>query len=110
MSGHSLRVGAAQSLRAAGATMVDLMAAGRWKRVDTVACYTREQDAASGAVACLRYGVVPLPLRRRATMPALLCEPGVTSREWKRRRKDAKRARKAERGTRKKAQKALARA
>ena len=83
--------------------MVDLMAAGRWTRVDTVARYTREQDAASGAVACLRYGAVPLPLRRRATMPASLCESGVARREWKRRRKDAKRARKAERRAGKKA-------
>ena len=60
VSGHSLRVGAGQSLRAAGATMAELMAAGRWTRVDTVARYTREQDAASGAVACLRHGAVPL--------------------------------------------------
>ncbi|MCY3812931.1 MAG: tyrosine-type recombinase/integrase [Gammaproteobacteria bacterium] len=110
VSGHSLRVGAAQSLRAAGATIVDLMAAGRWTRADTVARYTREQDAASGAVACLRYGAVSLSLRRRATMSALLCESGVTRREWKRRRKDAKRARKADRRADKKAQKALARA
>lgn len=72
-----------------------------------MAHYTREQDAASGAVACLRYGVVPLPLRRRATMPAVLCETGITKREWKRRRKDAKRARKAERRVQKKLGKSL---
>ena len=110
VSGHSLRIGAAQSLRAAGATMVDLMAAGRWKRADTVAHYTREQDAASGAVACLRYGAVPLPLRRRATRRTSLCESDVSRREWKRQRKEAKRATRAERRAGKKAQKALARA
>ena len=42
-----------------GASMMDLMAAGRWKRADTVAGYTRGQDAARGAVACLRYGAAP---------------------------------------------------
>ena len=96
ISGHSLRVGAAQSLRAAGATMAELMAAGRWTRVDTVARYTSEQDAASGVVACLRYGAAPLSLRRRATMRMALKEPNMTRREWKRRRKERKRARRAE--------------
>ena len=37
--------------------------AGRWKRVETMARYTRTQDAAVGPVARLRYGVVP-PKRR----------------------------------------------
>ncbi len=94
VSGHSLRVGSAQSLRAAGATLAELMAAGRWTRVDTVALYTREQDAASGPVACLRYGATPLPLRRRATMPVSLGESRVTRREVKQLRKDSERARK----------------
>lgn len=57
VSGHSLRVGAAQSLRDAGATTPELLAAGRWKRVETMAHYTRAQEAKSGPVACLRYGV-----------------------------------------------------
>ena len=65
VSGHSLRVGAAQSLRDAGAKMPELMAAGRWERVETVACYTSTQDAAAGPVARLRYGVVPVDGRRR---------------------------------------------
>lgn len=57
VSGHSFRVGAAQSLRDAGATVPELMSVGRWKRIETMARYTREQDAAVGPVARLRYGV-----------------------------------------------------
>lgn len=60
VSGHSLRVGTAQSLRDAGATTAELMVAGRWKRVETMAGYIRTQDAASGPVARLRYGAIPL--------------------------------------------------
>lgn len=59
ISGHSLRVGAAQSLRDAGATVPELLAAGRWKRVETMARYTSTQEAAAGPVARLRYGVEP---------------------------------------------------
>ena len=59
ISGHSLRVGAAQSLRDAGATMPELLTAGRWKRVETMAQYTSAQEAAVGPVARLRYGVEP---------------------------------------------------
>ena len=69
VSGHSLRVGAAQSLRDAGATIPELMAAGRWERVETVACYTSTQDAATGPVARLRYGVVPQDGSRRPQNP-----------------------------------------
>ena len=59
VSGHSLRVGSAQSLRDAGATVTELMDAGRWSRVETMAGYVRAQDAAFGPVARLRFGVVP---------------------------------------------------
>lgn len=59
VSSHSLRVGSAQSLRERGATMAQLMDAGRWTRTDTVAHYTRAQDAEFGTVAQLRFGVVP---------------------------------------------------
>ena len=96
ISGHSLRV---------GATMAELMAAGRWTQVETVARYTREQDAASGPVGCLRYGALP---PRRATMPAWLDEQEITRRESKRRRKEAKRAEKKARRAAKKARKELA--
>lgn len=58
-SGHSPRVGSAQSLRRDGAESPELMAAGRWERIETMALYTRVQDAAMGAVARYRYGVVP---------------------------------------------------
>ena len=58
-SGHSPRVGAAQSLRRRGAELPELMAAGRWQRPETMALYTRVQDAALGPVARYRYGAVP---------------------------------------------------
>ena len=56
ISGHSLRVGAAQSLAAAGASVVDMQTAGRWKSPEMPARYARGQLAARGAVARLRYG------------------------------------------------------
>ncbi len=59
VSGHSLRVGSAQSLRDRGATTEDLMEAGRWSRVETMVGYVRAQDAALGPMARFRYGVEP---------------------------------------------------
>ncbi len=59
VSGHSLRVSSAQSLRDRGTTTTDLMTAGRWNRVETMVGYVREQDAAFGPMARLRYGVEP---------------------------------------------------
>ena len=56
VSGHSLRVGAAQSLAAAGASVVEMQQAGRWKSPDMPGRYARGQLAARGAVARLRYG------------------------------------------------------
>ena len=56
ISGHSLRVGAAQSLAKAGASVVEMQAAGRWKSPQMPAHYAREQEAERGAVARLRYG------------------------------------------------------
>ncbi len=56
ISGHSLRVGSAQSLSAAGARLLDLQLAGRWTSADTVAHYCRGQRAGQGAVARLRHG------------------------------------------------------
>ena len=55
VSGHSLRVGSAQSLAAAGAGLVDLQQAGDWKAPQMPARYARHQFAARGAVAKLRY-------------------------------------------------------
>ena len=57
VSGHSFRVGAAQSLRAAGTDTPELMAAGRWNRIETMVRYIRTQNASTGPVARLRYGV-----------------------------------------------------
>lgn len=57
VSGHSLRVGAAQSLVAAGASLVDLQQVGGWKSPDMPAHYARHLLPARGAVARLRYSV-----------------------------------------------------
>ena len=55
VSGHSLRVGSAQSLVAAGAGLVELQEAGDWQTPTMPAHYARHQLAARGAVAKLRY-------------------------------------------------------
>lgn len=57
ISGHSPRVGSAQSLLSAGATLVDLQRAGRWASPDMPGHYCQGQLAAQGAVARLRYGL-----------------------------------------------------
>jgi len=44
-SGHSARVGMAQDLAAAGATLAELMQAGRWQSSSMPALYTRSQAA-----------------------------------------------------------------
>ena len=56
VSGHSLRVGAAQSLAAAGASVVEMQVAGRWQSPVMPGRYARGELAARGAVARLRYG------------------------------------------------------
>ena len=56
ISGHSLRVGAAQSLAAAGASLVDMQTAGRWTSPAMPGHYARGQLAGRGAVARFRYG------------------------------------------------------
>ena len=53
VSGHSFRVGTAQSLSQSGASLVELQNAGRWKSPDMPAHYTRRQEAGKGAVARL---------------------------------------------------------
>ena len=55
VSGHSLRVGSAQSLAAAGAGLVELQEAGDWQAPTMPAHYARHQLAARGAGAKLRY-------------------------------------------------------
>ena len=56
VSGHSLRVGAAQSLAANGASVVEMQVAGRWKSPSMPGRYAQGELAARGAVARLRYG------------------------------------------------------
>ena len=56
VSGHLLRVGGAQSLAAAGASVVEMQTAGRWQSPSMPGRYVRGQLATRGAVAKLRYG------------------------------------------------------
>ena len=54
ITGHSFRVGAAQSLTARGATLVELQIAGRWQSADMVAHYARKVAVSQSCVARLR--------------------------------------------------------
>lgn len=54
-SGHSLRIGSAMSLVRAGASLVETQQAGRWASPLMPALYARNETAARGAVARLRY-------------------------------------------------------
>ena len=56
ISGHSLRVGSAVSLLQAGASVVDLQVAGRWKSTQMPAHYARAELAEQGAIARFKYG------------------------------------------------------
>ncbi len=56
VSGHSLRVGSAQSLATAGASLVEMQIAGRWRSPAMPGRYAQGQLAKQGAVARLRYG------------------------------------------------------
>ncbi len=56
VSGHSPRVGSAQSLAAAGASLVEMQTAGRWQSPAMPGRYARAEFAGRGAVARLRYG------------------------------------------------------
>ncbi len=55
VSGHSLRVGAAQSLAQAGASLVEMQQAGRWESPSMPGHYARAELASRGVVARLRY-------------------------------------------------------
>ena len=55
VSGHSLRIGSAESLAERGATLVQLQNAGRWSNSQMPAHYTRKQAASKSAVARLFY-------------------------------------------------------
>ena len=56
ISGHSLRVGSAQSLAQRGASLVELQQAGRWTSPHMPGRYVRGQLASRGPVARIRYG------------------------------------------------------
>ena len=51
ISGHSLRVGSAVSLAQAGASVIDMQNAGRWKSPQIPAHYAKAELAERGAVA-----------------------------------------------------------
>ena len=55
VSGHSLRIGGAQSLAAGGASLAEMQTAGRWTSPQMPGHYARGQLAARGAVARIRY-------------------------------------------------------
>ena len=57
VSGHSLRIGAAQSLAERDVSLAELQRAGRWKSPAMPGYYVRGQEASRGAVARLRGGV-----------------------------------------------------
>lgn len=57
VSGHSLRVGSAQSLATAGASLVEMQVAGRWQSPAMPGRYAQGQLAKRGAIARLRYGL-----------------------------------------------------
>ena len=56
ISGHSLRVGSAVSLAQAGATVVDMQVAGRWKSSQMPAHYAKAEIAERGAIARFKDG------------------------------------------------------
>ena len=75
VSGHSLRVGSAQSLAAAGAGLVELQEAGDWQAPTMPAHYARHQFAAP------RPAVLPAFKGRPSTtrLPAYPCPGRVLS-------------------------------
>lgn len=56
ISGHSLRVGSAVSLAQAGASVVDMQVAGRWKSSTMPAHYAKAELAERGAIARFKEG------------------------------------------------------
>ena len=55
ISGHSLRIGSAISLAQAGASVVEMQVAGRWKSPQMPAYYARAELAEQGAIARFKY-------------------------------------------------------
>ena len=55
IGGHSLRVGSARDLAAAGASVAELQQAGGWRSPATPGVYIRREAAARGPIARRRY-------------------------------------------------------
>ena len=56
ISGHSLRIGSAVSLAQAGASVMNMQVAGRWKSPQMPAHYARAELIEQGAIARFKYG------------------------------------------------------
>ena len=56
ISGHSLRIGSVVSLAQAGASVVNMQVAGRWKSPQMPAHYARAESVEQGAIARYKYG------------------------------------------------------
>ena len=56
ISGHSLRVGSAVSLAQAGASVVDMQTAGRWRNPERPVHYASAELAVRGAIALFKCG------------------------------------------------------
>ena len=63
ISGHSLRIGSAISLAQAGASVVDMQTAGRWKNSQMPGHYASAELAERGAIARFKDGVKGYPKR-----------------------------------------------
>ena len=70
VSGQSLRVGMAQTLAAAGASVVEMQQAGRWKSPQMPAHYARGERAGRNAVARLVHGVPSCGWNQASGVPA----------------------------------------
>lgn len=76
VSGHSLRIGAAQSLAEDGTSLAELQKEGRWKSASMPARYVRGQEAARGAVARLRGRAAKKPKKVLAPPEIAVLESG----------------------------------
>ena len=94
VSGHSLRVGSAQSLRERGATTADLMTAGRWRRVETMAatCVSRTRRLVRW-LGCATASSCQMVGEAARTLAARRGRPNVNEGRWA--RKASKRLRRA---------------
>ena len=76
VSGHSLRVGSAQTLAEKGASLVELQTAGRWRSPSMPGLYVRGQEASRGAVARLRGGAAKKSKKTVAVPETVVVESG----------------------------------